>query len=87
LLDWWRRELTSSPLVFPVIRCSAVFSIGAAVLRHVPAVAPLDRDGNEPAAINIGEGSTARPAVTNRGIAFENLSSSRASRKTPQHTG
>jgi hypothetical protein len=32
---------------------------------RVPAVAPLDRDGNEPAAIDIGEGSMAGPAVTN----------------------
>jgi hypothetical protein len=54
-----------SPLVFPVICSTADFSIGAASLMRVPAVAPLDRDGNEPAAINIGEGSTTRPAVTN----------------------
>jgi hypothetical protein len=32
---------------------------------RVPGVAPLGRDGNESAAINIGEGSTAGPAVTN----------------------
>jgi hypothetical protein len=32
---------------------------------RVLAVAPLGRDGNELAAINIGEGSTAQPVVTN----------------------
>ena len=63
--DQWRRELTLLPLVFPVIRSSADFSIGIAILMRVPAVTPLDRDGNGPAAINIGEGSTGRPAVTN----------------------
>jgi hypothetical protein len=65
LLDEGRRELRLSPPILPFGRSIADLSIGAAVLVRVLAVAPLGRDGNEFAAINIGEGSTAQPVVTN----------------------
>jgi hypothetical protein len=65
LLDECSCEFTLLLLVFPVIRSTADCSIGSAILMRVPVVAPLDRDGNEPAAIKIGEGSMPGPAVTN----------------------
>jgi hypothetical protein len=52
-------------MVFPIGRSASDFGLGATILMRVPSVALLDRDDNQPAAINISEGSTSRLAVTN----------------------